>query len=172
MKQRSTGAVLIVSLVMLTVLTILGVSAVRMGVTHSRIVGNAQIRMETEQAVKLVFDHWFELGKDQDSPCTGDRTGTESDLCLSLNGRDYRVHLRWLPCDEERDERPPPRGDSKGPYLHVVQGVGWEVAGPGSLDAPEVDMRWGVALDQTVLDCRQTPPSLNTTCVAARFPCD
>src|SRR3989442_15668775 len=58
--RRQSGATLVVSLIMLLVLTLLVVSAIRLGNTNLRVVGNMQVQTETaaatQQAIEQVID--------------------------------------------------------------------------------------------------------------------
>lgn len=61
--QRERGAVLIVSLLMLIVLTLLSVSAINTGTVNLRVVGNMQAQTQTELAVQsAVLDFLSDIG--------------------------------------------------------------------------------------------------------------
>jgi Tfp pilus assembly protein PilX len=54
--QKQTGVVLAVTLFMLALLTIIGVSAVTLSTTHFRLVGNLQTANETEMALRSAME--------------------------------------------------------------------------------------------------------------------
>jgi hypothetical protein len=53
---RQSGATLFVGLIMLLLLTLLGISAIQMGATHTQILGNTQFRNEVEAAANFALD--------------------------------------------------------------------------------------------------------------------
>lgn len=53
---RQSGATLFVGLIMLLMMTLLGISAIQMGATHSQILGNTQFRSEVEAAANFALD--------------------------------------------------------------------------------------------------------------------
>lgn len=65
--RRQTGAVLLVSMIILVVLTLLTVYALRAGSTNLRIAGNAQIQAEAAAATEQAVERTIELIKSTDN---------------------------------------------------------------------------------------------------------
>ena len=58
MLKRQTGVVLAVSLFMLALLTIIGVSAITLSTTHFRLVGNLQAANEADMAIRAIVERY------------------------------------------------------------------------------------------------------------------
>jgi Tfp pilus assembly protein PilX len=56
---KQTGAVLAISLLLLTVLTLAGVVAINTSITNLRLAGNMQIQQETEAAAQLALESYL-----------------------------------------------------------------------------------------------------------------
>lgn len=76
-KKKQGGVVLAVTLFMLALLTIIGVSAVMLSTTHFRIVGNLQSSNEAEMAMRFAIEN-FISAKDID----GSLKDLECEQCL------------------------------------------------------------------------------------------
>lgn len=63
---RQSGAALAVALVMLVVLTLIGVTAMKMSATHYRIAGNLQIANEVEMAARNAIEQYVSTHKEID----------------------------------------------------------------------------------------------------------
>lgn len=90
-RNRQRGFVLILSLVMLMVLTLIGVSAIRLSTVNLRTVANAQSRTEAmstaQRTVDLILSSNF----------TNNIAGTEQTLTVAEGGKNYTVAVA-RPC--------------------------------------------------------------------------
>ena len=162
MWQRNHGAVLMVSLIVLTILTILGVSAVRMTITHSQIVKNLQEQMESGHVLKTLVQDWLR--------CTEFWRGAPADRCLTVNGQLIRVRIHEPICkgviSAEGESV-----DAGGTYVYEVHA---EVVDPqtgGTNYMVSNNMRWGVSLPRAS-ECRTAPTGALDTLCANPYPCE
>lgn len=96
-RARQAGVVLAVTLFMLALLTIIGISAVMMSTTHFRLVGNLQSEKEVEMAMQMAVEDFISVPKsghpDAFDPPIGAPTST-----LSVNGRPVQVTISQPRC--------------------------------------------------------------------------
>lgn len=157
LKQR--GAVLIVSLLLLIVMTVLGVSAINMTSTDLRIAENTQQQMEAETAVQEAIEQvmsYFEnfdineYGYGYDSNPTVTVNGVKTQLdssTLAINGRNVVVQsrvclgARHVEGDSIREKTS--TGDSPGKYIKI-----WEIEASHSdpVSGAQVTLHQGVKL--------------------------
>lgn len=156
LKQR--GSVLIVSLLLLIVMTVLGVSAINMTSTDLRIAENTQQQMEAETAVQEAIERvmsYFENfdiddnGYDSNPTVTVSGVKTQLDSStLAINGRNVvvqsRVCLQSRPDEGDSIREKAPTGDyTTGKFIKI-----WEIEASHSdpVSGAQVTLHQGVKL--------------------------
>ncbi|MFM8443319.1 MAG: hypothetical protein ACKN9W_08260 [Methylococcus sp.] len=118
--KRQTGVVLAVSLLMLALLTIIGVSAITLSTNHFRLVGNLQAANEADMAIRAIVERYA---------C--ERSGS---VCLPIN----RACQRYQTCVNghavEVEIRTQCIGASRG------QAAGGSISNPN----PVFDTHWDI----------------------------
>lgn len=91
LQSRQRGAVLILSLIMLVVMTLLAVSAIRLSSVNLRTVANAQARSEAMSVAQRTIDLILSAN------FTDNIAGTQQVLTVSEGGKNYSVSVA-RPC--------------------------------------------------------------------------
>jgi hypothetical protein len=94
-QKRETGAVLVVSLIMLTIITLVVTSAYNMSTTNLQSVGNMQFRNEALTSANLAIDQVLS------SPFTDSPTAEDINIDIDNSGTtDYIVNISLPTCME------------------------------------------------------------------------
>lgn len=169
MWHQNNGAVLMVSLIVLTILTILGLGAVRITTTHSHIVRNLQEQMENEHALKALVQDWLHC-QDFWRGAPVDGNGAPADRCLTVNGQLVRVRIHEPICKGVLGAE----GESVEAGRTYVYEVHAEVVDPqtgGSNYMVGNTMRWGLSLPRAS-NCRTAPSGAKHTLCKNPYPCE
>ncbi|SCZ51618.1 PilX N-terminal domain-containing pilus assembly protein [Thiohalomonas denitrificans] len=127
---RETGAVLIVSLLMLVVLTLLGVSAVNTGVVNLRVVGNMQAQTRAELATEHAVREFLSDISNFTTPTS--ETITASDVAVVVSqpvcrrttpASGYSASWALVPEDNEWEFRATVTDGPGNANSEILQGV-------------------------------------------------
>lgn len=94
LKQRQSGATLVVSLIMLVVLTLLVVSAIRSSNTNLRIAGNMQVQAEATAAAQQVIEQVIDV----DNPVDFTTITAPQTIMVSAGAVSYNVVVAKPTC--------------------------------------------------------------------------
>ncbi len=82
--QRQRGAVLVVSLLLLTVMTLLVLSAINTGTTNMRILENTRVKQEAHEIAQLAIDEFVSEPTNFDPPNTTKTEITKGDYTVEI----------------------------------------------------------------------------------------
>lgn len=136
MAAAQRGVVLAVTLFILVLLTIIGVSAVMVSTTHFRLVGNLQTANEAEMAMRSAIEHF--VCEKNGSECK-DITYFCKTMYVCVNGHPLKVEVRsW--CNGWA------RSNPEGSYKDQFFDTQWDLEGTiaDSILGPNTKVHWGV----------------------------
>ena len=159
--RGQSGVALAVTLLMLGLLTIIGVSAVMLSTTHFRLVGNLQSTNETDMAVRSVIEN-FVSGKTDDGVPKGPPTcGECTTVAMCVNGRQIDIDIT-AQCVGNTP------ADAGGSVQDVGKNAVWDIQGRArdAISGAEIVGHWGLLVPASscqpcvIAQCTTTPAAL------------
>lgn len=131
--HHQSGVVLTVTLFMLALLTLIGISAVTLSTSHFRLTGNLQAEMETEAALNVVMENYLSSDAPFIQPGGVCHPAPQT---VTVNGRAITVDIEEPVCTGIIE-----RTDVFTPHIFNIRATATD-----PLTASSVTAHWGVSI--------------------------
>jgi hypothetical protein len=142
--HHQSGVALAVTLFMLALLTIIGVSAVMLGTTHFRLVSNLQAEKEAETAMQMAVEHLISVPTGAHADAFNPPLDPAAEY-IEVNGHSIRVDISQPRCTGYIESR-------SGPDTYPLL---WEFRAVTQDDATGANFtfHWGVTAPMPIAQC-------------------